>query len=307
VGVRLLRVLLDAGVDVALVVTHTDNPSEAIWFDSVAALAAEHGLPCITPADPNTPELLEQLRALQPRYLFSFYYRYMLGQALLDVPTQGAINLHGSLLPHYRGRAPVNWAVVRGERQIGATLHVMDAKPDHGAVLDQLAVPILSNDTARQVFDKVTLAAEILLARTVPALLNGSAQRTAQQHVSGQYFGRRTPEDGRIARYASAWQIHNLVRGVAPPEYPGAFFDADGQRFAIDATHWSGAPGPAPSVPQAHGTTTFSLGVDAQGLAITGACGQRLPVRAARMNNSPLDAQRFHALFGDRRVTPHTL
>ncbi|MDD0811582.1 formyltransferase [Curvibacter sp. RS43] len=303
VGVRLLKVLLDGGVDVKLVVTHTDNPNETIWFASVAQLAAEHGLPCITPDSADAPELLAQAQQAAPDFVFSFYYRYMLGQPLLDLPSQGAFNLHGSLLPRYRGRAPVNWAVVHGQREIGASLHVMNVKPDHGALIDQQAVPILSNDTAREVFDKVTLAAELVLARSLPGLLDGTAPRHEQQHIAGQYFGRRTPEDGRIPAHASAWQIHNLVRGVAPPDYPGAFFEAQGRRVQIDRSFWAGPPGPAGAVPPATpGAGRFQLSVQGAGLVITGADGQTLPVRAARLDGEPLDAARLQQLFGPQPV-----
>lgn len=299
VGVRLLKVLIDAGVPIGLVVTHADNPGETIWFASVAQAAAEHGLPCITPASADTPELLARVQALAPEHLFSFYYRHMLPQALLDVPTRGAYNLHGSLLPRYRGRAPVNWAVVRGEREIGATLHVMNAKPDHGAIVDQQAVPILANDTAREVFDKVTLAAELVLARCLPGLLAGTAVLQPQQHIAGQYFGRRTPEDGRIPWNASLWQAHNLVRGVAPPDYPGAFFEAQGRRFQIDRTLWLGPPGPAASPLQ--GQQALSLLAQDGRLVLAGSEG-RLPVLAARLDGEALDAPRFQTLFAGQSV-----
>lgn len=160
VGVRCLSVLLAHGMDVALVVTHEDDPAEQIWFQSVAALAREHRLPLLTPADPNIPELVERVRALRPDFLFSFYYRKLLGAPLLKA-AGGAFNMHGSLLPKYRGRAPVNWAIIRGERETGATLHEMVEQPDAGRIVDQQPVPILPNDTAIEVFRKVTVAAEM--------------------------------------------------------------------------------------------------------------------------------------------------
>jgi len=181
VGVRCLRVLLDAGVEVPLVVTHADAAGEAIWFSSVAGVAAAHGLRCVTPADPHLPELLAETAAAAPDFLFSFYYRRMLKAPLLTLPARGALNLHGSLLPRYRGRAPVNWAIVAGERETGATLHYMTGKPDAGDIVAQIAVPILPDDTAREVFDKVSVAAEIALDGVLPALLQGIAPRRPQQ------------------------------------------------------------------------------------------------------------------------------
>ncbi len=222
VGVRCLSVLLDAGVDVALVLTHTDSPTETIWFDSVAELAARYSLPCITPDDPNAAEIVSQIDALQPDFIFSFYYRHMLKAPLLKIPQRGALNMHGSLLPHYRGRVPVNWAILRGETQTGASLHYMTEKPDAGDLLDQTAVPILKDDLAIDVFHKVVCAAEITLHRALPALLAGTAQATPMNLQQGSYFGGRRAEDGRIDWAAPARDIHNLIRAVAPP-YPGAF------------------------------------------------------------------------------------
>ncbi|HEY6095234.1 MAG TPA: formyltransferase [Gallionellaceae bacterium] len=221
VGYRCLSVLLAHGVDVALVVTHRDNPKENIWFDSVAALAALHDIPVITPDNPNTPEIVAQIRALQPDFFFSFYYREMLKRELLEIPKHGALNLHGSMLPKYRGRVPVNWAIIRGETETGATLHYMTEKPDNGDIAAQQAVPILPNDTAHEVFQKVTVAAEMALNDVLPALLAGTAPRVQQDLSKGAYFGGRKPEDGVIDWSQDARSIHNLVRAVAPP-YPGA-------------------------------------------------------------------------------------
>jgi methionyl-tRNA formyltransferase len=146
----------------------------------------------------------------------------MLKPPLLRVASRGALNVHGSLLPRYRGRAPVNWAVLFGERETGATLHYMTEQPDAGDIVAQTAVPILPDDTAREVFDKVTVAAEMTLDRALPALVDGTAPRLPQDLAQGGYFGGRTPADGTIDWNRDAAAIHNLVRAVAPP-YPGAF------------------------------------------------------------------------------------
>jgi methionyl-tRNA formyltransferase len=232
VGYRCLSVLLAHGVDVALVVTHRDNPKETIWFDSVADLAALHGIPTITPDNPNTPEVIAQIRALQPDFFFSFYYREMLKRELLEMPRHGALNMHGSLLPKYRGRVPVNWAIIHGETETGSTLHYMTEKPDNGDIVAQQAVPILPNDTALQVFQKVTVAAEMALNDVLPSLLAGKAPRIKQDLSKGAYFGGRKAEDGVIAWSLSAQAVHNLVRAVAPP-YPGAMTQLMGKPMRI--------------------------------------------------------------------------
>jgi len=221
VGVRCLKVLLAHGVEVPLVFTHEDAPGEAIWFDSVKATAVEYGIPALTCADPNAPEIVAQIAGLRPDFLFSFYYRLMLKTPLLALARHGALNMHGSLLPKYRGRVPVNWAIIRGETETGATLHYMTETPDNGDIVAQTAVPILRDDTAKEVFDKVTVAAELTLDRVLPALVAGTAERRPQDLNRGGYFSGRKPEDGVIDWSRSAAEIHNLVRAVAPP-YPGA-------------------------------------------------------------------------------------
>jgi len=249
VGVRCLSVLLAQGVQVALVVTHRDRADENIWFGSVEQLARKRGLPVITPENANEPAIIAQISALHPDFLFSFYYRNMLGPELLALPRLGAYNMHGSLLPRYRGRVPINWAVIMGESETGATLHEMVAKPDAGGIVDQQAVPIGPEDTAAEVFGKVARAAEQVLARALPRLIAGTARITPQDLSQGSYYGGRKPEDGRIDWAKSAQQIHNLVRGVAPP-YPGAFTQLGGMILRILRTRLepnkrprSGAPG----------------------------------------------------------------
>lgn len=232
VGVRCLSVLLAQGVDVRLVVTHRDNPNENIWFESVAALAELHGIPVITPDNPNSPEVVEQIRAIQPDFFFSFYYREMLKAPLLAIPKLGALNMHGSLLPKYRGRVPVNWAIIRGESEAGSTLHYMTEKPDNGDIVAQQAVPILPNDTALHVFQKVTVAAEMALNAVLPDLLAGRAVAVKQDLTQGAYFGGRNAADGVIDWSLTAQAIHNLVRAVAPP-YPGAMTQLMGKPMRI--------------------------------------------------------------------------
>ncbi|HEX4944673.1 MAG TPA: formyltransferase [Usitatibacteraceae bacterium] len=248
VGCRCLPVLLANGVRVALVVTHRDNPGENIWFGSVERLAREAGLDVATPDDPNDPAFVARLAALAPDFLFSFYYRQMLGAAVLATARRGAFNMHGSLLPKYRGRVPVNWAIIHGERETGATLHEMVAKPDAGRIAGQEAVPIGDNDTAAEVFGRVTQAAGRVLERTLPAILEGSAVLNPQDLRQGSYFGGRRPEDGRIDWAKRAREVHDLVRAVAPP-YPGAFTTLAGKRVRILRTWWSDPPPLGPGAP----------------------------------------------------------
>src|SRR6202521_6167825 len=157
VGVRCLSVLLAHRVRIPLVVTHRDNPQENIWFESVEKLARANDIEVATPEDPNDPRLAARISDISPDFIFSFYYRHMLSPALLATARRGAYNMHGSLLPKYRGRVPVNWAVINGERETGASLHEMVAKPDAGRLVDQQAMPILDNAMAVEVSTRVTV------------------------------------------------------------------------------------------------------------------------------------------------------
>lgn len=244
VGARCLRVLRAHGVDVPLVITHTDDRRETQWFERVADVADDLALPWIAPDDVNASGVVSRIFALDPDFLFSFYYRRLLKAPLLALARHGALNMHGSLLPRYRGRAPVNWAVLHGERHTGATLHYMTDKPDAGDIVAQQRVPILPDDTAREVFDKVTLAAEICLDDVLPALIAGTAPRRPNDVALGSYFGGRAAEDGRIDWQKSAVDIHNLVRAVAPP-FPGACTTIEGTPARILRTRMMDAHTPA--------------------------------------------------------------
>jgi methionyl-tRNA formyltransferase len=285
-------VLLARGVEVPLVVTHADDPHETQWFESVAAAAAARGIATIAPEDPNAAGVVAQVAALAPDFLFSFYYRKMLGAPLLALPARGALNMHGSLLPKFRGRAPVNWAVLSGERETGATLHYMTAKPDAGDIVAQAPVPILPDDTAREVFDKVTAAAATALDRVLPALVAGSAPREPQDLARGSYFGGRRPEDGAIDWARDAGTIHNLVRAVAPP-FPGAFTTVGGVRARILRTRFAGASPP---------TSSPTLAVEDARLVARCGGGGRLEVMALELAGAIVAPQAFAARFGASAV-----
>jgi methionyl-tRNA formyltransferase len=241
VGVRCVRELLAQDVQIPLLFTHADDPGENRWFGSVRELAEAHRLKVQTPDDPNTREWIAEGRRARPDFVFSFYYRHMLNSAWLDMPKRGALNMHGSLLPKYRGRAPIHWAILHGETATGASLHYMLDKPDAGALVDQQSVPILENDTALEVSMKVADAAQQVLARSLPKLIAGSAAARALDLAQGSYFGRRRPEDGRIDWRLGARRIHDLVRAVAPP-FPGAFTEVGGVRLEVLETRVE--PGP---------------------------------------------------------------
>jgi methionyl-tRNA formyltransferase len=287
VGVRCLKVLLAGGVDVALVVTHEDSAGENIWFESVIALCQAEGIAFVTPLAANSPELLAQVRAAKPDLIFSFYYRNMLPAELLAVAP--AFNMHGSLLPQFRGRAPVNWAVQHGATETGATLHEMTVKPDAGAIVAQSAVPILPDDTAFEVFGKVAVAAEQALWRVLPQLLDGSAPRTVNDLRQGGYFGGRKPEDGRIDWSQPAQQVYNLHRAVAPP-YPGAFTDVGGRRYIIERARLS-----------RRGLSNLPPGLAVVDNCIVGVCGdgRMLAISSLLADGAPVTPAQLQARLAD--------
>ncbi len=231
VGYQCILELLRQEADIALIFTHEDSPTEEIWFSSVRELADRHGIPYLT-SDISLPENVELVRQIAPDFIFSFYYRNMIKPEVLEIPRLGSLNLHGSYLPKYRGRVPVNWAVINGESETGATLHYMVEKPDAGDIVDQEKVAIEFTDTAHDVFEKLTDAAVTVIARAWPLLREGSAARTPMDLKAGNYCGGRKPADGQIDWTKSAVQIYNLIRGVTHP-YPGAFTHLNGRKVTI--------------------------------------------------------------------------
>ena len=232
VGYACLSLLIERGDNVVALITHEDNPSEKIWFKTPAVAAKEKGIPVLTPESVNTPEWREKIAALKPDLILSVYYRHMIGTKILALPPLGAWNMHGSLLPKYRGRAPINWAVLHGESRIGMTLHRMVKSADAGAVVDQEGVEIGPRDTAEQAFRKVLPCARTVLARQIGALLAGTARETPQDEAQANYFSGRKPEDGQIVWAQTSVQIFNLIRAVTDP-YPGAFADVGAARLMV--------------------------------------------------------------------------
>ncbi|MBN2123016.1 MAG: bifunctional UDP-4-amino-4-deoxy-L-arabinose formyltransferase/UDP-glucuronic acid oxidase ArnA [Deltaproteobacteria bacterium] len=222
IGCRGLEALLRNGFEVSAVFTHRDDPGENTWFDSVAKLAASRGIPVYSPEDINHPLWVRRIREAAPDILFSFYYRRLIGPGILEIPTAGCLNLHGSLLPEYRGRCPVNWVLVKGEKETGVTLHYMTPRPDDGDIVCQDAVAILEEDTARSLHEKMANAAAGMLDRILPQIRAGTTPRYPQDHSLATYFGGRGPKDGEIDWTKGAEEVRNLVRAVTLP-YPGAF------------------------------------------------------------------------------------
>jgi methionyl-tRNA formyltransferase len=221
-GITGIRRLKDAGFDIPLVFSHEDDPSENIWFGSVTELCRELDITNVCPRDPNQHGWIERIKAAKPEIIFSFYYRFVLKPEILAIAPLGAYNLHGSYLPQYRGRNPVNWVLIKGEKQTGVTLHEMVEKPDAGPIVAQKKVNISHEDTAYTLFSKLDEAADELLREILPRMKEGEIPKTPMDLSKGSYYGGRKPEDGRIFWDKPADEIYNLIRAVTRP-YPGAF------------------------------------------------------------------------------------
>jgi UDP-4-amino-4-deoxy-L-arabinose formyltransferase/UDP-glucuronic acid dehydrogenase (UDP-4-keto-hexauronic acid decarboxylating) len=222
IGCRGIEALLNHGFEIAAVFTHPDDPNENTFFDSVAELAARKDLRVFAPENINHQLWVNKIAALKPDILFSFYYRHLVKPEILQIPRAGCFNLHGSLLPAYRGRCPVNWVLINDESETGVTLHQMTPRPDDGDIVAQQKVAIDDDDTAFTLHQKCALAASELLDGILPGIRNGTAPRIPQDQSKASYFGGRQPADGEIHWEQAARRVRNLVRAVTRP-YPGAF------------------------------------------------------------------------------------
>ncbi len=236
IGYVCLEELIKSNIEVVALFTHPDDPDEEVWFRTPRVLAEAHGIPVFDPPSLKDPAWVERIRALSPDYLFSFYYRNMLPREILDIPRLAPLNLHGSLLPRFRGRCPVNWVLIEGETKTGLTLHVMEVKPDAGDIVAQKEVEITFDDTAHSLAVKLAAAARRLMVEVMPLLESGTFGCRPQEGASSCYGGRK-PEDGIIDWTKSADAIYNLIRAVTHP-YPGAFTFLDGTKLFI----WKALP-----------------------------------------------------------------
>lgn len=229
-GAAVLEELIKMGANIIGVYTYEDNPKEN-WFPSVKLLAQKHNIPTFTP-EKLTSEDVQNIKSLAPDIILSVYYRSLISDEILKIAPLGSFNMHGSLLPKYRGRAPINWVLVKGEKETGATLHYMVAKADAGDIVGQKVVPIDNEDTALTLTKKVTAAACEIIKEVYPLIETKKLKPRKQDMSVSTYFGRRTPADGLINWNNEAQTIYNLIRAVTKP-FPGAFFEENGKKIII--------------------------------------------------------------------------
>jgi len=245
VGHACLKFLLERGDPVVALFTHEDDAGERQWFSSCAHLAKQYDVPVYT-VEPREGDEVERVVAdLKPDLILSFYYRKMIPERILGLARLGAFNMHGSLLPRYRGRAPLNWAIIHGETETGVTLHVMVKAADAGDMIDWEPVPIGPDETAGEVATRIPAAAVAIVARQIDALKAGTAPRHPQDESKITYFGIRKPDDGYIDWGQTARQVVDLVRAVTVP-FPGAFTFVRGRKimvWKVSATTGAGRAG----------------------------------------------------------------
>lgn len=232
-GRRCLEALIEAGEHPVGIVTLDPSlgRSTSGWvaFDD---LALSLGVPLLTVRDLNTTENVNRVAALRPDLIIAIGWTRLLGPPLLRLPRLGAIGCHASLLPKYRGRAPVNWAIINGERETGNTLFFIDAGVDTGDIIDQRRIVIDDADDCATVYEKVATAGVQMLLEHMPALKLGRAPRTPQDARLATTMPRRRPEDGKIDWARDSRAVSNWVRALTHP-YPGAFTHLDGRRLFV--------------------------------------------------------------------------
>jgi len=230
VGVRTLRVLVHSG-HVAGVVAHPDDPEDGVRYESVWSEARRLGLRVIR-APGRSAEVAEFVAEGSPDLIWITDYRYLLPAPVLGLARQGAVNLHPSLLPKYRGRAPINWAILHGETRLGLTAHFVDEGMDTGDIIAQRAYALDQSEDVGTALDRLYPLYEEITAEVLAAFRGGCVPRRPQDHAAATAFPRRRPEDGRIDWNRPAREVWNLIRAVAPP-YPGAFAEWGGGRLLV--------------------------------------------------------------------------
>jgi methionyl-tRNA formyltransferase len=232
-----LQLLIDRAESILGVVTQPDRPSgrgQQVVEPPVKNLAARQGLPVYQPRKVREDQFIQQVQALAPDLIVVVAFGQILPRALLDIPPRGCINVHASLLPAYRGAAPINWALINGETVTGVTIMALDEGMDTGDILLQKPVSILPDDTAATLHDRLAASGAALLGEALEQLREGAWTRIAQDHARATYAPPMKKEHGRIQWNKSAREIHNQVRGMNP--WPGSFTFFRGKLLKIYQT-----------------------------------------------------------------------
>lgn len=232
-GRECLREIIAAGGDVVAILTFTDElagkTSGAVSFEEISQ---RHEIPLYKVKNTNTPESVKLLREINPDVMFVIGWTRLVSAEVLAIPKLGCIGMHASLLPTYRGRAPVNWAIINNEKITGNTMILLDDGVDTGDILLQRSISITLADTCKTVYDKVAAAGRDMIREIIPHLEKKELPRKTQDHAQATVMPKRTPDDGIIDWQKSSLDLFNWVRALTHP-YPGAFTYLNGKKLFI--------------------------------------------------------------------------
>ncbi|WP_042160140.1 methionyl-tRNA formyltransferase [Paenibacillus gorillae] len=229
-----LRLLMEQGYDVVAVVTQPDRPKgrkRTLTPPPVKEATLGYGLPVLQPERMRSEEAVAAVATYEPELIVTAAYGQILPKGVLELPRLGCINVHGSLLPKYRGGAPIQRSIMNGEKETGVTIMYMAAGLDTGDMISRIVVPIEDEDTSGTMFEKLSIAGADLLGRTLPAIIAGEVKAEAQQDELATYAPNLTREDERIDWSRTSRQIYDQVRGLSP--MAGAFTTLQGEVFKV--------------------------------------------------------------------------
>ena len=289
-----LRALLDGGAEVAGVVTFGPRmATRTSGFVDLEPLAAAHGVPVLRTENLNNQEEVERVRALRPDLIVAVGWTRLLSDELLAIPPRGCVGFHASMLPRDRGRAPVNWAIIRGETSTGNTMMFLASGTDTGDIIDQRSVSIEPDDTCGTVYAKVGAAGAAMLLENLPALLDGTARRRPQGSSPTPDLPKRTPDMGITDWTRTPRAVHDWIRGLTHP-YPGAFTFLAGHKLLL----WRSEP-PAD---EPDGEPGLLLGCEGKALRVgTGGVGSLRLLRVQEEGGTEEDAASW---YRRRRLDP---
>ncbi|WP_448901877.1 methionyl-tRNA formyltransferase [Eubacterium sp.] len=233
-SVNALENIVKAGHDVVGVITQPDKPKGRggkMQYTPVKEKALELGIDVYQPQRVKEPEFIDKLKEMNPDAIVVIAFGQILPKAILDMPKYGCINVHASLLPKYRGAAPIQWSVIDGEKETGVTTMYMNEGLDTGDIIDKVVVPIDKKETGGSLFDKLAIEGGKLILKTLTELENGTAVRTPQDDSKSNYAGMINKQLGKIDFNKSANEIERLIRGLNP--WPSAYTKMDGKTLKI--------------------------------------------------------------------------
>jgi methionyl-tRNA formyltransferase len=286
-----LRVLLDLGYNVIAVVTQPDRPKgrkRLLTPTPVKQEALLHGIPVLQPEKLRHPDSVESLRELKPDLIVTAAYGQILPKSVLELPSHGCINIHASLLPKYRGGAPIHYAVMRGDSVTGVTIMYMAAGMDTGDMITRVEVPIEDTDTTGSMFEKLSLAGADLLKRTLPDLLAGSLTATPQNEDEATYSPNIKREDEWIDWSRDSLSIFNQIRGLNP--FPGAYTTWNGENMKVWASKKPEANNTRASLSELPGTVLQS---SAEGIEVRTGSGTLWLTQIQPAGKKAMDAAEF--------------